>query len=453
MPLVLGVDSSLDATTVELRDSDDGRVYGDGRAAHPANRGPEEDPAIWWQALVDARHDAGGALGVAAVAAAARQPGLVVLDDAGKCIGCARVGRDPEAAPDARRLEEQLGRFDWATACGSVPHDGLTIAKLAHLARTAPEAFARVAWVLQPHDWLTFRLSRRVVTDRGDASGTGYWSPRDGVWRRDLLALVDESRDWDECLPAVLEPSEPAGDREGVIIAPGTGEPMAIALGLGLAPGDVVIDSDSRVFAVRERPTEDPTGTVSGYADATGRYLPLVESIDTSAVTGGLARVLELDRTRFDQLAQAAPAGAHGVTFIPPSSVAGGSLHGIRSDVGPEDIARAAIEGVACVLLDAIDALRTADVPVGGRLFLVGRGARSHALRQILADLAQRPIAVPKGNRAATGACVQAAATLQGRPPDEVSAAWGLHDAREVEPNSRVDGEETRARWRASQRS
>ena len=352
--------------------------------------------------------------------------------------------------PTPRRLEELLGRAEWAGAVGSVPHSALPIAKLAWLRRVEPTAFDRIAWLLQPSDWLTYRLSRRIVTDRGEASRTGYWSPRDEAWRPDVLECIDDSRAWESSLPPVLGPTDPAGDREGVLIAVGTGEPMAIALGLGLAPGDVVIDTDGAVFGVRERPTVDPSGAVAGFADATGRYLPLVESIAASAVADAFAAMLGIDRTRFDQLAQTAPGGAGGLTFVPPSRDMPGSLHGIRADVSPEEIARAAVEGVACALLDAVDALRSADVPVGGRLFLVGNAARSHALRQAVADLAARPLAVPRGDRGAAGACVQAAAALHRCPPGEIVAAWALDDSREVEPDPRVDGGEIRASWRAA---
>jgi xylulokinase len=449
VPLVLGVDSSCVATAVELRDADDGRVFGEGRAAHGSGAGDvEQDPAIWWQSLVDARHDAGGALGVAAVSAVAQQPGLVALDAEGKAVSPARLGPDPDAELDARHLEEALGPHEWVAACGSVPTGSLTIAKLARLRRTDPDAFARIGWVLQPHDWLTFRLSKQIVTDRGDASGTGYWSPRDEQWRPDLLELVDDARDWRSRLPTVLGPSEAAGDREGVLIAAGTGAPMALALGLGLEPGDVVIDTAGRVYAVRERPTEDPTGEVCGFADATGRFLPLAESINALAVIDAFESVLGIDRARFDQSAQAATPGARGLVFVPGRGAVPASLRGIRADVTADDVARAAVEGIACALLDAVDALRGADVPVGGRIFLVGPATRSHALRQIVADLAQRAVAVPKSERRATGACVQAAAALHGVPPAEIAAAWTLHDVREVEPDPRVDGHEIRAAWR-----
>jgi xylulokinase len=451
MPLVLGVDSSAGATSVELRDADDGRPFGEGQAAHPEPPTVlDRDPDTWWQALVEARHDAGGALGVAAVAAVARPAGLVALDGSGRPVRPARIGVDPDAARDARALEQILGRAEWVAASGSVPHGGLPIVKLAWLRRTDPDAFARIAWLLQPSDYLTLRLSRQAVTDRGEASRTGYWSPRDDAWRPDLLALVDDARDWEACLPAVLGPGEPAGDREGVLIAAGTGEPMAIALGLGVMPGDVVVDTDGAVFTRRERVTEDPSGGVAGYADAAGHFLPLVETIDVSSVAGALTSALGLDPTRVEQLAQQAPPGAGGLTFVPESRDAPGALLGVRGDLTPERVARAAVEGTVCALLEALDTLRDADVPVGRRLFLVGRGARSHTLRQLLADLAERPVLVPKGRRGATGACIQAAAALTGRSAAEVAANWSLHDDREVEPDPRVDAQEIRSAWRAA---
>jgi xylulokinase len=447
---------------VELRDSDDGRLYGSGRVPHPPDSiaRVDQDPTVWWQALVEARNEAGGALGVASVAVAAQQPGLVVLDESGKLVRPARVRGDRAATSDAKRLVDELGPEAWVAAAGSVPAPSSTIAKLAWLRRTEPDAFAQIAAVLQPHDWLTYRLSRRASTDRGDASGTGYWSPREERWRPDLLELVDPDKNWAACLPRVLGPSEAAGDREGVVIAAGTGDAMGAALGLALEPHDVVVDlgPSGKVFSVRERPTEDASGSVIGLADATGRFMPLVESLDVASVIESFAAVMGVDRGRFDRLAMGAPPGAGGLVLVPAldgrlagkSVAAGGVLAGIRADLTPEVVARAVIEGVACAILDAIDALRAADVPVGGRLYLMGSGARSHAIQGALADLGARPVSVPKGDRVATGACVQGAAALLGVPPTEIAAAWQLHDAREVEPDPNVDAAEIRATYQAA---
>jgi xylulokinase len=440
---------------VELRDSDTGKIFGSGRASHPPAAPPraEQDPMAWWQALVEARHDAGGALGVAAVAVAAQEQGLVAVDHQGHVVRPAKLASDTEATADAEALVEALGGpAEWVHACGSVPDASFTISKLAWLRRAEPASYDQTAKVMLPHDWLTFRLSRQVVTDRGDASGTGYWSPREERWRPDLLTLIDPDRDWGSCLPRVLAPDEPAGDREGVLIAGGTGRAMALALGLGLKPRDVVVDVGDivSVFTVRERPTEDPSGAVVGLADATGRHLPLVRGGSGMRTVQAFARLFDVDIRRIDQLASNAPTGARGMVLVPASGRTRAALHGIPDDLTPELFARAVVESVVVSIVDALGRLRAADVPVGGRLFLVGDGAKGHALQQTLADLTERPVAVPQGDRVAAGACVQAASALDRTSPDEMAAAWGLERTREVEPDPRVDPEDLRAAIRAA---
>ncbi len=449
MPLVLGVASSTRGATVELRDSEDGRLYGSGRGPIPVDAVShvEQDPALWWQALMDARHDAGGAMGIAGIAVAATVPGLVLVDAKGRVLRSARLPGGRAAEPDARALIERIGPTDWCAATGSVPHASSPVAQLAWLRRSEPEVFRQVAGVLSPPDWLTFRLGRRAVTDRGTASTTGYWSPREEHWRSDLLALVDDEKDWGASLPRVLAAGESAGDRDGVLIAPGTGDVMAAAVGLGLAPHDVGVSlgAPGAVFALRERPTEDPNGSVRGWAGST-HYLPCVPTLDSDLAIASFTRLLGVERAHFDRLALHAPAGAHGMVFVPPTEIGGtGSLTGIPADVGPELIARAVLEGVACAVLDSVDALRAVDVPIGGTLSLAGDPAPSRAFAQLLADLAQRSVSVPNGDRVATGACVLAASVVNGRSADELASAWQLHEARVFEPDHRTPGIEVRA--------
>lgn len=460
MPLVLGVDSSARSTRLEIRDADDGQLLASGAAAHgsPSGTSGERDPSVWWQALLDARRSAGGALSVAAVAATG-QHGAVVLDEDDHVIRPAVLAGDEDVTDDAERLTEQLGGpEEWVSAVGAAPGPFHTIVLLAWLRRREPETFARIAKVLLPHDWVTFRLSNRCVTDRGGASSTGVWSPREDRWRGDLLRMVDDGKDWSGSLPRVLTAVEPAGDREGVMVAGGTGEPMATALGVGLRPRDVAVLLGTRnaAFTVRERPTEDREGLVSGLADASGRFLPLVDTVDVLSALDGIARVLGVDHARFDELALSAPPGGRGLRFLPSRvsrgapGLAAASLLGIDGDATPELVARAAVEGVVCSILEALDHLRAAEVPMTGRLLLVGSGARSHALQRVLADLSGRTVSVPTSpERSVTGACVQASGVLHGTPPDEVAASWGLGGAREIEPDDRVDREEIRRLYAA----
>src|SRR5215467_13924023 len=198
MPVVLGVDSSTQSTKVELRDAESGALLASGRAPHPPTTPPrsEQDPATWSDALQRAVRDARAAstrdLDIDAVAVGGQQHGLVVLDDTNAVVRPAKLWNDTESAPDAEWLVKQLdGPEAWAAACGSVPVAAFTIAKLSWLHRSEPEAWARLARVCLPHDWLNLQLSGAFVTDRGDASGTGYFDPVANTYRDDLLAIVD----------------------------------------------------------------------------------------------------------------------------------------------------------------------------------------------------------------------------------------------------------------------
>ena len=440
MTLVAGVDSSTQSTKVEVRDADTGTLVRSGRAPHPPTSPPcsEQDPAAWWDAFGAARNGAGGLDDCAAVSIAAQQHGLVVTDAAGTPLRAAKLWNDAESAPDAGWLLKQLddGAAGWATACGSVPVAAFTITKLSWLHRTDPEVFARIERVMLPHDWLAWKLTGEYSTDRGDASGTGYWSPTTGEYRVDLLEIIDRDLDWASALPPV----------RSAAAALGTGDNMAAALGLGLQSGDVAISlgTSGTVFAVSATPTADATGAVAGFADATGRYLPLVCTLNATKVTDTVARLIGVDHAGLDALALAAPAGAHGVSLLPyfdgertPNRPnARGELVGLRTDSSREDIARAAYEGVVCGMFDGLDALRAVDVPGDGRCFLIGGGARSAAYRQVAADLAQRVVTVVDDDElVALGACVQAAARATDTPIADVQDAWHLGHGREVEPS------------------
>ena len=439
MPHVAGVDSSTQSTKVEIRDLDTGEVVGRASAPHPTTTPPrsEQDPAAWWGAFT-AAWDQVPTADVVAIAIGGQQHGMVALDADRQVIRPAKLWNDTESAPDAGWLLKQLpgGAGDWAEACGSVPVAAFTISKLSWLHRSEPEAWQRLAHVLLPHDWLTSQLTGRLTTDRGDASGTGYWSARTGEYRHDLLAIVDKDRDWSDVVPTVLGPTDVAGDWNAIAVAPGTGDNMATALGLGLRPGDAVLSlgTSGTAFAVSDVATSDPTGAVAGFADATGRYLPLVCTLNGTKVLDAVARLLGVDHGGLDELAIEAAPGSGGLTLLPyldgertpnlPS--ARGTLAGIRSDVTREQLARAAVEGVVCGLLDALDALRR-HVEVDGRVLLVGGGARSAAVRSVLADLCDLPVSVVDASEAAaTGACVQAATIAGGDDAAAVAARWGL---------------------------
>ena len=197
---------------------------------------------------------------------------------------------------------------------------------------------------------------------------------------------------------------------------------------------------------------------MAGFADATGRFLPLVCTLNATKVTDAMAHLLGRSREEFEQLALACPSGAGGVVLLPyfdgertpnlPDAT--GTLAGLRTDTEPAQLARAAYEGVVCGLLDAFDALGDAGVPTDrGRVLVVGGGAHSSVYPQLLADLLQRPVEVAAtAEYVARGACVQAAAVLTGNDVATVAREWAPSDGRTVEPDPTVDAARVRGQYR-----
>ncbi len=455
MTLVAGVDSSTQSCKVVVRDADTGALVRSGSAPHPD--GTEIDPQAWWQALQRAITAAGGIEDVAAVAVAGQQHGMVCLGESGAVVRDALLWNDTRSAPAAADLVAELpgGGKAWAEAVGSVPVASYTVTKLRGLAEAEPENADRTAAVCLPHDWLTWRLAGApgldtLVTDRGDASGTGYWSPATGEYRTDLLDLALGRH---PLLPRVLGPAEPAGrTATGVLLGPGTGDNAAAALGVGAALGDVVVSigTSGVVSAVSPTPTADASGEVSGFADATGAFLPLACTLNTARVLESVATLLGTTLDGLSDLALQAPPGSDGLVLVPylegertPNRpLATGAVHGLRLRTStPAHLARAAVEGLLCGLADGLDALVRQGVPVR-RVLLVGGGARSAAVRRLAPAVLGLPVDVPApGEYVADGAARQAAWVLSGA---DTPPAWQLG------PVERMDAEpspQVRARY------
>lgn len=444
MTLVAGVDSSTQSCKVVVRDAQTGAHVREGRATHPD--GTEVHPDAWWTALRTAIDDAGGLDDTAAVAVAAQQHGMVCLDESGEVVRPALLWNDTRSAGAADDLVAELpgGAKGWADAVGSVPVASFTVTKLRWLAEHEPAAAERTAAVCLPHDWLTWRLAgagdlAALRTDRGDASGTGYWSPATGRYRRDLLEMALGK---DAALPEVLGPSQTAGTSGGRSLGPGTGDNAAAALGVGAGEGDVVVSvgTSGTIFTVAARPTADPSGAVAGFADATGRFLPLVCTLNAARVLDAACALLGVDHEELSRLALSAAPGADGLTLVPylegertPNRPhATGALHGLRlASATRPNLARAAVEGMLCALADGIDAV-TAQGASADRVILVGGGARSEAVRRIAPTVFGRPVAVPEPDEyVAAGAARQAAWVALGgsEPPVWTPSGLQTYDA------------------------
>lgn len=451
MKLVAGVDSSTQSCKVVIRDLETGALVRSGSAKHPD--GTEVDPAAWWVALNSAVNQAGGLDDVEAISIAGQQHGMVALDSDGNVIRPALLWNDTRSASAAQDLIDEFGVEALVSRTGSAPVASFTITKLRWLRDNEPANAAKVAAVALPHDWLTWRLrgfgpageSARgpvldaLITDRSDASGTGYFNPETDQYD-DLLVIAALGHL--PILPRILVPGESAGPvvsgNSHAFVACGAGDNAGAALGLGAKDGDIIVSlgTSGTIFGVSSTHPRDLTGTIAGFADASGLYLPIAVTLNAARILSTTADLLNVDFDEFARLALKAPSGSDGLVLVPyfegertpnlPNAKA--SLHGMSiASTTRENLARAAIEGMLCGLNAGLQALSKLGIE-GKRLLLVGGAAQNAAVHEVAKTIFSLPIEVPvPGEYVADGAAVQAAWSLTGERPEwpiEISARY-----------------------------
>ncbi len=448
MRLVAGIDSSTQSCKVTVRDLDTGACIREGSAPHPSET--IVDPETWWSALLLAVDAAGGIDDVLAVSVSGQQHTPIFLDASGVPTAPSPLWNDLGSHPHMLALNAELGRDTWIRRTGLPLTLSDTVVKARWLRDEDPDAAARTAAIAVVHDWLTWRLRgygpgtggvENLVTDRSEASGTGYWSGETGEYTRDLLlhafgrAVV---------LPEVLGPLERAGVTAaglpgipaGIPIGVGSGDNAAAALALGLAEGDAVLSlgTSGVVYARTAAPVHDYAGYVCSYADATGDHLPIVATLNAARNLQVGAEVLGCSHDELAALALSAQPGAEGLTVLPyfegertpdlphaRGAVLGASL---RNFTRP-NVARAIVEGTVASQVAMLDALAACGVR-SRRLLVIGGAAKNPAVQRVLAELVDLPLGIPTPDEyVAKGAAMQAAAALTGSFPAwtvEVSA-------------------------------
>ncbi len=410
---------------------------------NPAPGRAEQDPRSWEQALSSAIGGALAAAGarpddIAALAIAGQLDGCVAVDGAGRPLHAALIWQDRRAIAetpraDARRVFEIAGQ----------------VADASHMA-------PKICWLRehgvaavrfhQPVTYLVERLTGAAVIDPALASSTMLLELATSTWSPELLAAFAIT---DAELPAIRPTCSVAGTltadgarltglRAGTPVAVGTGDDFANALGAGVvAPGAIVcaIGTAEVVGAVSPTGVLDRIGAepmVETHPYPTGAFFIENPGWMSGGAVRWAVRMLGLpDDAALDALAQTAPAGAAGVTFIPALTGAmtpvwrpdaRGALHGLAAGHDRAHVARAVLEGLAFACRDVVERLAAMGLPAT-EVLLLGGGARSRVWAQLRADTLGIPHRVgPHLDSSPIGAAM-IAAVAGGLVPDLAHAA------------------------------
>ncbi|MES2818147.1 MAG: xylulokinase [Pseudomonadota bacterium] len=454
--MFLGIDCGTQGTKVLLLDADSGEVLGEGTAPHsliggaPGRR--EQDPAQWLSACEQATHQALNAAGVCGAAVrgigvSGQQHGLVLLDTKGAVLRPAKLWCDTESSAENARLLEHLGGPHGSLQrLGVAVAPGYTLSKLLWTRERHPGAFARIAHLLLPHDFLNHWLTGRACSDYGDASGTGYFDVRRRRWDRALLRHIDPSGRLEAALPDLLEAHQPAGTLlpavaaqlglpAGILVASGGGDNMLGAIGTGnIRPGVITMSlgTSGTLYAYSDQPLVSPQPEVASFCSSSGGWLSLICTMNLTNANAAIRELLALDLPSFNTLLAQAPIGAEGVLMlpflngerVPALPQASASLLGLTTEnLTRANLCRAVVEGTTFGLRYGLDLLRDGGLQ-GQSIRLIGGGAKNPLWRQMVADITDTPVICARHSEAAAlGAAIQ--------------AAWCL--ARQSDPNASLD--------------
>ncbi|WP_231758627.1 xylulokinase [Microbulbifer elongatus] len=395
--------------------------------------GSREQIAEWWlDALRQCMNELPAQIKgrVRGIGVSGQQHGFVPVNSAGEVIAPVKLWCDTSTIAEC---DEITGRFGGVDRCidtvGNPILPGYTAPKILWLKKNNPEAYATLAHILLPHDYLNFFLTGKIFTEYGDASGTGYLNILRREYDRDMLAAIDPDRDLLPLLPPLVEAHNTIALAENiarefdlpadVMVSSGGGDNMMAAFGTGsVTPGVLTMSlgTSGTLFAYSDKPAIDPNGELAAFCSSSGGWLPLQCTMNCTVATERTRMALGKSIPECEQLLADSAPGADGLVSLPfyngertpnlPHARA--SLHGMNdSNTTAANLYRAAMEGATFTLRRGLDAFNRA-----GQQFtairLTGGGAKSPHWRQMVADVFNLPVEVPAQQEgAAFGAAMQ----------------------------------------------
>lgn len=368
----------------------------------------EQDPEHWWQATDRAMKVLGekhSLQGVKALGIAGQMHGATLLDSKNKVLRPAILWNDGRSGEECALLEANVEGSREIT--GNLMMPGFTAPKLLWIERHEPDIFVQINKVLLPKDYLRLRMTGEFASDMSDAAGTMWLDVAKRDWSDTLLDACRLSR---QHMPELFEGSEITGvlktdvaqawKMPAVPVVAGGGDNAAGAVGIGMVDAGqamLSLGTSGVYFAVSDGFRSKPESAVHSFCHALPNrwhlmsvMLSAASCLDWAAKLTGLGSVPALLAA-----AEQANENAGAIWFLPYLSgertphnnpQAKGVFFGLTHEHGPEELARAVLEGVGYALADGMDAVHACGITPES-VTLIGGGARSPYWRQMLADI------------------------------------------------------------------
>lgn len=401
----------------------------------------EQDPELWWQAVVQSlqqvlAHSSCSAADIKAIGLTGQMHGLVCVDKTGTVLRPAMLWNDQRSGEQCDQIRSIVGKQRLIDITGNDALTGFTAPKLLWVQTHEPDVYARIDQILLPKDYIRYRLSGEYATDKAGAAGTLLLDVRSRDWSADILQALDLPAAW---FPRTYEGTAVTGTiskqaaaetglQVGTAVVAGGGDQAAGAVGVGaVQPGilSLVLGTSGVVFAPTDQPFIEPDGLLHAFCHAVPDSWHLMGVMLSAAGSLQWFHDTLAPETPFEQLLAAAgeiSPGAEGLIFLPyltgertphPDPYARAGFIGLTRAHTRAHMTRALLEGVAYGLRDIVSLIRQAGLRDIQQVRISGGGARSQAWCQIVADVLELElVTVNTTEGAAYGAALLAAVGL-----------------------------------------
>ncbi len=430
---ILGLDVGTSGCKILAMDEDGailGTVVEEYPLYTPKQGWSEQNPEDWWQGVVTGIHKVLPKVGgreIRAIGLSGQMHGMVPLDSENHVVRNAILWNDQRTGKQCEEITEMAGGLDSLLRyTNNQMLTGFTGGKILWMKENEPENYRKTVKILNPKDYIRFRLSGECISEVSDASGTGLFNVKERRWAAELIEKVGLNPD---LFPRVVESTEEAGRVSsdaaeltgipvGTVISGGGGDAVISTTGLGLIrPGRVGITLGTSGVVAMGLPNfmENPRGLLQvSCNNAPGTYHVMGVTLAAAGSYQWFRNALgdyETEKGKqtgkdafylLDEEAKATNPGADGLIFLPyltgerapindPSAT--GAFLGLTALHGKGHFARAVMEGVAYSLKQVYDLILSVNPDTHpDEIVLAGGGAKSKIWRQIFADVFQLPV-------------------------------------------------------------
>jgi xylulokinase len=390
----------------------------------------EQDPAHWWEAvcitskkLMERRDPAD----VVAISFSGQMMGCLCVDRNGVPLRKHILYCDQRSVKEEAAFKEKGGGDEIYRITGHRASASYGATKLMWVRDNQPGIYKKTFKMLNAKDWLTFRLTGRMIAEPTDASSTNLYDLVKGDWSDQLVKAAGLERDM---LPGIIpsigivgeltrEAAEALGSKPGIPVVAGAGDGICAGVGAGsVAPGLAYnyLGSSSWIATTSEKPLYDPLQRTFTWAHAVpGTFHPTGTMQTASASYAWLKREICREEAEtasregksafqiMDRVAAGSPPGSNGLVYLPYllgertprwNPIARGGFIGLTMTHTRSDIVRSVLEGVSMNLSIIVDIFRGQGLSVD-KMIVIGGGAKGKLWRDIMADIYEVEINVP----------------------------------------------------------